>query len=49
MAQLDSDPSLKLKVAAFRRFNRWYTRFLGVLDEEWLKGGVQPDGGSCDV
>lgn len=34
-----TDPALGPKVAAFRRFNRWYTRFLGVLDEEWLKGG----------
>lgn len=34
-----TDTSLAPKVAAFRRFNRWYTRFLGVLDEEWLKGG----------
>ena len=33
------DPSLAQKVSAFRRFNRWYTRFIGVLDEEWLKGG----------
>lgn len=33
------NPSLKSNVAAFRHFNRWYTRFLGVLDEEWLKGG----------
>jgi DNA-binding MarR family transcriptional regulator/GNAT superfamily N-acetyltransferase len=39
MAPVVSNPSLKLQVAAFRRFNRWYTRFLGVLDEEWLKGG----------
>ena len=33
------DPSLAQKVLAFRRFNRLYTRFIGVLDEEWLKGG----------
>jgi DNA-binding MarR family transcriptional regulator/GNAT superfamily N-acetyltransferase len=39
MADTASDPSLAAKVAGFRRFNRWYTRFLGVLDEEWLKGG----------
>jgi DNA-binding MarR family transcriptional regulator/GNAT superfamily N-acetyltransferase len=38
MAQV-TDGTLAPKVAAFRRFNRWYTRFLGVLDEEWLKGG----------
>src|ERR1700733_6167279 len=35
----DRNPSLQPNVAAFRHFNRWYTRFLGVLDEEWLKGG----------
>ena len=39
MPSVDSNPSLNSNVAAFRRFNRWYTRFLGVLDEEWLKGG----------
>lgn len=39
MAAAATDPALGPKVAAFRRFNRWYTRFLGVLDEEWLKGG----------
>jgi DNA-binding MarR family transcriptional regulator/GNAT superfamily N-acetyltransferase len=33
------DSSLQSNVAAFRRFNRLYTRFIGVLDEEWLKGG----------
>jgi DNA-binding MarR family transcriptional regulator/GNAT superfamily N-acetyltransferase len=26
-------------VAAFRRFNRWYTRFIGVLGEEFLNSG----------
>jgi DNA-binding MarR family transcriptional regulator/GNAT superfamily N-acetyltransferase len=39
MALANSDPSLKLNVAAFRRFNRAYTRLIGVLDEEWLRGG----------
>jgi DNA-binding MarR family transcriptional regulator/GNAT superfamily N-acetyltransferase len=39
MFTVDSNPLLNSNVAAFRRFNRWYTRFLGVLDEEWLKGG----------
>ena len=39
MASGDANLSLKASVAAFRHFNRWYTRFLGVLDEEWLKGG----------
>jgi DNA-binding MarR family transcriptional regulator/GNAT superfamily N-acetyltransferase len=39
MSAVNSNPSLQSNVAAFRRFNRWYTRFLGVLDEEWLKGG----------
>jgi DNA-binding MarR family transcriptional regulator/GNAT superfamily N-acetyltransferase len=39
MPAVESNASLKSNVAAFRRFNRWYTRFLGVLDEEWLKGG----------
>lgn len=34
-----TDPALQPNVAAFRHFNRWYTRFLGVLDEQWLKGG----------
>jgi DNA-binding MarR family transcriptional regulator/GNAT superfamily N-acetyltransferase len=33
------DPAVQSNVAAFRRFNRLYTRFIGVLDEEWLKGG----------
>jgi DNA-binding MarR family transcriptional regulator/GNAT superfamily N-acetyltransferase len=39
MAPANSDPSLKSNVADFRRFNRAYTRLIGVLDEEWLKGG----------
>jgi DNA-binding MarR family transcriptional regulator/GNAT superfamily N-acetyltransferase len=39
MAPSNSDPALKSNVAAFRRFNRAYTRLIGVLDEEWLKGG----------
>lgn len=36
-----SDPkaSLNAHVAAFRRFNRVYTRFIGVLDEEFLNSG----------
>ncbi|HET9306740.1 MAG TPA: helix-turn-helix domain-containing GNAT family N-acetyltransferase [Candidatus Sulfotelmatobacter sp.] len=36
-----SDPkaSLNAHVAAFRRFNRMYTRFIGVLDEEFLHSG----------
>ena len=39
MKIIHRDSSLQTNVAAFRHFNRWYTRFLGVLDEEWLKGG----------
>ena len=39
MPAVDASPALRSNVAAFRRFNRWYTRFLGVLGEEWLKGG----------
>jgi len=39
MRPSNSDTSLKAHVAAFRRFNRAYTRLIGVLDEEWLKGG----------
>src|SRR6266481_8921170 len=34
-----SDASLSSQVAAFRRFNRMYTRFIGVLDEEFLNSG----------
>lgn len=39
MATSKVDPALQSNVAAFRRFNRNYTRLIGVLDEEWLKGG----------
>jgi DNA-binding MarR family transcriptional regulator/GNAT superfamily N-acetyltransferase len=39
MPDVTSNPSLASNVAAFRRFNRWYTRYLGVLDEQWLRGG----------
>jgi DNA-binding MarR family transcriptional regulator/GNAT superfamily N-acetyltransferase len=39
MPAAGANPSLRSNVAAFRRFNRWYTRFIGVLGEEWLKGG----------
>jgi DNA-binding MarR family transcriptional regulator/GNAT superfamily N-acetyltransferase len=34
-----SNTSLNSYVAAFRRFNRMYTRFIGVLDEEFLNSG----------
>jgi DNA-binding MarR family transcriptional regulator/GNAT superfamily N-acetyltransferase len=34
-----SNTSLNSHVAAFRRFNRMYTRFIGVLDEEFLNSG----------
>jgi DNA-binding MarR family transcriptional regulator/GNAT superfamily N-acetyltransferase len=39
MTGLQTDAALKSKIAAFRSFNRWYTRFIGVLDEQWQKGG----------
>jgi DNA-binding MarR family transcriptional regulator/GNAT superfamily N-acetyltransferase len=39
MTSANLDPALKSHVAALRRFNRAYTRLIGVLDEEWLKGG----------
>ncbi len=39
MTSVDSNPSLTFNVAAFRRFNRAYTRLIGVLNEEWLEGG----------
>jgi DNA-binding MarR family transcriptional regulator/GNAT superfamily N-acetyltransferase len=34
-----SNASINSYVAAFRRFNRMYTRFIGVLDEEFLHSG----------
>ena len=37
MSTADSSASLNSHVAGFRRFNRMYTRFIGVLDEEFLK------------
>jgi DNA-binding MarR family transcriptional regulator/GNAT superfamily N-acetyltransferase len=39
MSSGGSNTSLNLYVAAFRRFNRMYTRFIGVLDEEFLNSG----------
>ena len=39
MIPANASPSLKSNVAAFRRFNRWYTRFIGVLSEEFLNSG----------
>ncbi len=39
MSPSDSNASLSSQVAAFRRFNRMYTRFIGVLDEEFLNSG----------
>jgi DNA-binding MarR family transcriptional regulator/GNAT superfamily N-acetyltransferase len=39
MTSANSNPSLASNVAAFRRFNRAYTRLIGVLNEEWLEGG----------
>ena len=39
MSTGDSNASLNSHVAAFRRFNRSYTRFLGVLGEEFLNSG----------
>jgi DNA-binding MarR family transcriptional regulator/GNAT superfamily N-acetyltransferase len=35
----DSHTWIDSNVAAFRRFNRMYTRFIGVLDEEFLNSG----------
>src|SRR5258706_11323897 len=35
----DSNAPLNSLVSAFRRFNRLYTRFIGVLDEEFLNSG----------
>ena len=39
MSSGGSNTSLNSHVAAFRRFNRMYTRFIGVLDEEFLNSG----------
>jgi DNA-binding MarR family transcriptional regulator/GNAT superfamily N-acetyltransferase len=39
MSIIDSGSTLNTRVAAFRRFNRVYTRFIGVLDEELLNSG----------
>jgi DNA-binding MarR family transcriptional regulator/GNAT superfamily N-acetyltransferase len=39
MSSSGSSTSLNSYVAAFRRFNRMYTRFIGVLDEEFLNSG----------
>jgi DNA-binding MarR family transcriptional regulator/GNAT superfamily N-acetyltransferase len=39
MSTVDSGSTLNARVAAFRRFNRIYTRFIGVLDEELLNSG----------
>src|SRR5712691_6763351 len=39
MSTGNADTSLDSHVAAFRRFNRMYTRFIGVLDEEFLHSG----------
>src|SRR5260370_2475154 len=39
MSTGDSNASLNSQVAAFRRFNRLYTRFIGALDEEFLNSG----------
>jgi len=35
----NSNPSLDSLVAAFRRFNRMYTHFIGWLDEQFLDSG----------
>src|SRR5258707_5213434 len=39
MSSGGSNTSLNSHVGAFRRFNRLYTRFIGVLDEEFLNSG----------
>ena len=39
MSASDSNPPLKTLAAAFRRFNRMYTRFIGALDEQFLNSG----------